>query len=243
MNVKIIDHTQNPIETIYRAYRVCYSASNPTEMKLPTLETAIGDVPDTQKMLKFINVHKKHLSPIEHCSFTFAIEGISRVNSHQLVRSRLASFSQQSQRYVKLEQFGYVIPPEIEKIPEAKERFLKAMTDDQDAYDTLYNLLKKNGRTKEQSAEDARYAFPNACKTNLIVTMNARELITFFGSRLCIRAQWEIRAMAEKMRKQVHEILPIFSRDDVMNCNKTCIDCHKDALGVAWKNGSPITIL
>ena len=225
MKVKVIDHTQNPIETIYRAFRLCYSKDLPTEIKIPTIETAIGDVPDTPKMLDFIKAHQNHESPIEHCTFTFAIEEISRTNSHQLVRSRLASFSQQSQRYVILKHFGYVMPPEIEKIPEAKALFLKTMEDDQVAYDILYDLLIKNGRNKEQAAEDARYVFPNACKTNLIVTMNARELITFFRSRLCSRAQWEIRAMAEEMRKQIHEILPIFNRKDVMNCGKTCFTC------------------
>jgi thymidylate synthase (FAD) len=228
MKIKIIDHTQNPIETIYRAYRICYSKDVPTEIKIPMKSnplTDLDDIPNAEKMLEFIKSHSAHQSPLEHASFTFAIEGVSRSLTHQLVRHRLASYSQQSQRYVKLKQFDYVVPFEIEKIPKAKDMFLSAMEYDQNTYDNLVNELINNGRTEKQAIEDARYVFPNACCSNIIVTMNTRELISFLNERLCKHAQWEIRELAEEMRKQVNEIFPIFDRKNVMKCGKTCFEC------------------
>ena len=230
MKVKIIDHTQNPIETIYRAFRICYSADIPTNIKIPTnTPNCISyETSGEYKMLKFIKSHISHGSPLEHVSFTFAIEGISRACSHQLVRHRLASYSQQSQRYVKLEQFEYVIPPEIEKIPEAKSIFLKSMYKNQLAYDQIHNILKEHGRNKEQCSEDARYVFPNACCTNIIMTMNVRELIHFLGERLCKHAQWEIRELAGLMLREADGVLPLFDMNDVIKCGKSCFECTKE---------------
>lgn len=143
-----------------------------------------------------------HESVIEHASFTFAIEGISRACSHQLVRHRMASYSQQSQRYVKMDGFEYVIPESIEDCPNSLEQYEWAMKAIRKAYDALTNY--------GISEEDARYILPNACCTNIVVTMNARELRHFLKLRLCNRAQWEIRELAERMLdcvKQVSEVL------------------------------------
>jgi len=176
-----------------------------------------------------------HQSPLEHIYFTFGIEGVSRVLTHQLVRHRIASYSQQSQRYVKLDQFEYIIPPEIQEIPEAKEIFIKAMEKDQETYNKLTDMLftkhfnkliekgideKEAKRQAEKKAiEDARFVFPNACETKIVVTMNARTLIHFFKHRCCNRAQWEIKNLATEMLREVKRVAPnIFSQ-----CGPNCI--------------------
>ena len=165
-----------------------------------------------------------HESPIEHVSFTFAIEGVSRVLTHQLVRHRLASYSQQSQRYVKLDQFEYIIPPAIQNNEKAKEIFIESMNKDQNDYDVLVELLSDDHektfleeglspveakkKALKKAIEDARFVFPNACETKIVVTMNARSLMNFFKHRCCNRAQWEIQALAIQMLKLVREKSP-----------------------------------
>lgn len=136
----------------------------------------------------------------EHATFTFGLEGVSRALTHQLVRHRIASYDQQSQRYVSAKQFEYVVPPKIAKNPEAKELFEKTMSDLQNTYDRLVEL----GIPKE----DSRYVLPNACASRLICTMNVRSLMHFFGLRCCTRAQWEIRDMANQMLKICQEVAP-----------------------------------
>ena len=146
-----------------------------------------------------------HMSPLEHVSFNFGIEGISRVCSHQLVRHRLASYSQQSQRYVGEHSedlrgektFDFIIPPAIVKAGK-KEWFEGKMRNIQQWYDELIEALGNSG---EKSNEDARFILPNAAETKIIVTMNARELLHFFSVRCCNRAQWEIRDLATEMLK------------------------------------------
>ena len=140
-----------------------------------------------------------HLSPIEHVSFTFGIEGISRACSHQLVRHRVASYSQQSQRYVKEEQFDYVIPPSIKQDPALVGEFEKCMAEAQENYTKVLKRLEELGYKGEAGQQDARYLLPNAAETKIVVTMNARELLHFFRVRCCNRAQWEIREMADRM--------------------------------------------
>ena len=142
-----------------------------------------------------------HESPIEHVSFTFAIEGVSRALSHQLVRHRLASYSQQSPRYVSEKAFDFVIPPSVENHQKAREVFLKQMQTIQEGYNQLLAL----GMPKE----DARYVLPNACETKLVMTMNARSLYNFFAKRLCMRSQWEIRHMATLMRTELIKVSPL----------------------------------
>ncbi len=141
---------------------------------------------------------------------------MSRTLTHQLVRHRIASYSQQSQRYVKLNQFEYVIPPEIESDEYAKEIFVKAMKADQTAYDKLTAHLTAKyivegmitSAAEKKSIEDARYVFPNACETKIIVTMNVRTLLHFFKQRCCNRAQWEIRELAFQMLKLAKQVSP-----------------------------------
>lgn len=149
-----------------------------------------------------------HQSVMEHVSWTFSISGISRVLSHQLVRNRIASYSQRSQRYVRDNQFEYVIPKEIEKDEALTKIFVEQMSSSQKAYDEIVEGLIANGRTEKQAIEDARYVFPNACETSMVVTMNARALLGFFEKRCCNRAQEEIRDLAHDMLSLVKETSP-----------------------------------
>ena len=132
-----------------------------------------------------------HTSISEHMWFTFTISGVSRALSHQLVRTRMASYSQRSQRYVTEGQFSFVVPPSIERNPSVKAAFEELMADINKSYEGLILL--------GIPAEDARFVLPNACETQLVMTLNARSLIHFLAERLCQTAQWEIRAMAKAM--------------------------------------------
>lgn len=209
LKVKLLEYTPNPEKVIASAAKLCYSAVGVEEIMENLTEE------NTEKFLSMLMSYG-HESPIEHVSFTFAIEGVSRSLTHQLVRHRIASFSQQSQRYVRLNQFEYIIPPEIEKDEKAREIFIRSMEQSQKAYDELVNILKDkyisegmNSLNSEKKAiEDARYVFPNACETKIIVTMNARSLMNFFRHRCCNRAQWEIRTLAEEMLMQVKKVAP-----------------------------------
>lgn len=210
LKVKLIQYTPEPEKTIAAAAKLCYSAVGVEDI----MENITKE--NTERFLDML-MSFGHESPIEHVSFTFAVEGVSRSLSHQLVRHRIASYSQQSQRYVKLDQFEYIMPPDIENDLKAREVFIKAMKDSQRAYDELVDILKKkhiesgiDERSAEKKAiEDARYVFPNACETKVVFTMNARSLLNFFHHRCCHRAQWEIRSMADKMLEEVRCIAPI----------------------------------
>ena len=154
-----------------------------------------------------------HASVIEHASFTFSIEDVSRAMTHQLVRHRIASYTQQSQRYVTYDTVEkYVTPPSIAKNDEAKKAFEETLED----ISETYQKLLKSGIPKE----DARFILPNAAKTNIIVTMNARELRHFFNLRCCARAQWEIREVAVEMFKQAKKAAPALFE----NCGPTCVE-------------------
>lgn len=217
MKVELLNYTKNGEMTIAQAGKLCYSPVGVDEISKDLDEKSVAKY---VKMLSDLGHH----SPLEHVSFTFAIEGVSRTLTHQLVRHRIASYSQQSQRYVKLDDFQYIIPPSIEENEEAKEIFIKAMEADQKAYldivDAIYEKNYKNNiekgfsekkaksQAEKMSIEDARYVFPNACETKIVVTMNARNLNHFFRVRTCNRAQWEIRQLAEEMLKLVKEIYP-----------------------------------
>ena len=156
---------------------------------------------DIEKLVRFV-IKSGHHSTTEHVIFTFAIEGVSRALTHQLVRHRIASYNQQSQRYVKFDNnFEYITPPSIEKNKDAKEKFDNLISN----MHNLYKELLDSGI----EAEDARYILPNASETKIIVTMNGRELLNFFTVRCCNRAQWEIRNMAIKMLKLVKKVAPV----------------------------------
>ena len=184
LNVQLLEYTQNALSVIYSSARQCYSPEFAGEI--------FKDKTDPEKQKRFIEkiVDSGHLSPLEHVKFTFAIEGISRALTHQLVRHRLASYSQQSQRYVKENNFEYVIPPSIENDENLKKEFKNIMGEIQKAYNEIL---------KTASPQDTRYVLPQAAETKIVVTMNARELLHFFEERCCARAQWEIRKLAYEM--------------------------------------------
>ncbi len=202
--VTLVQHTERPDEIIAAAARLCYAAD--TEGLLEQgAEKARELVARLQRM--------GHHSPLEHASFTFYLEGVSRALTHQLVRHRIASYSQRSQRYVRHDAFDYIIPPQLEGITvrengrevDAIEYFEETMDLIAERYAALNDAL---GRTGERSNEDARYVLPNACETRIFVTMNARELLHFFAERLCLRAQWEIRRVANMMLDAARQVAP-----------------------------------
>ena len=204
MLVSLLAYTPTPERLVASAAKLCYSSSGISELSLNLSDE------DVNRILKKI-IKSRHYSALEHASFTFGIEGISRACSHQLVRHRIASYNQQSQRYVKYTSDAeYVIPENIETDEGAKKIFL----DIWDAALTAYNKLISNG----VSREDARYVLPNASTTKIIVTMNARELLHFFELRTCLRAQWEIRELAKKMLLLVRDICPTIFADSGPSC-------------------------
>ena len=202
LKVILLAHTPNPEATIAMAAKLCYSPSDIESLKT---KTAAKD----QKGFVEKLMNMGHMSPIEHAAFTFAVEGISRACSHQLVRHRLASYSQQSQRYVSEEGgFDYVIPQTIKGDTELEKYFVDFMGKAQKAYNHVVKRLNKKGIKGEAANQDARFVLPNAAETKIMITMNARELLHFFRQRCCNRAQWEIRAMAIEMLKAVKGIAP-----------------------------------
>jgi len=202
LKVILLRHTPNPEETVAMAAKLCYSPADITALK--------GRIEERdQKTFVERLVKMGHMTPIEHASFTFAIEGISRACSHQLVRHRLASYSQQSQRYVSEESgFDFIIPPSIKQNKELKDAFVASMKEAQDAYNLMVRKLNELGLKGEAANQDARFLLPNAAETKIMVSMNARELLHFFRQRCCNRAQWEIRLMAEQMLNLVKKTAP-----------------------------------
>lgn len=192
LKVKLLRHTSDPEDLIATAARLCYSKADIDELfEKMTHEKSI-------ELLKKL-IELGHESPTEHAVFTFAVEGISRALTHQLVRHRIASYSQQSQRYVKGSDFKYIIPPSIKKNKTTKEKFEKIMKILAKEYDE-FNKIAPN--------EDSRFILPNAAETKIIVTMNARSLKNFFIRRCCERAQWEIRQLADEMLKLCRKSAP-----------------------------------
>ena len=227
LKVKLLRYTPDGEKLVASAAKLCYS---------PVGIDEIEESLDEEKVESFLSLlmNLNHESPIEHISFTFGIEGVSRTLTHQLVRHRSASFSQQSQRYVKLEQFEYIMPPNISSNKSAKELFIKAMEDDQKYYNEITEILfqehynkyinqgfsekESKNKAEKESIEDARYIFPNACETKIVITMNARSLLNFFNLRCCNRAQWEIRSLATSMLKEVRKVYPILFKNAGPRC-------------------------
>jgi len=195
VKVTLLRSTPEPEKTVSLAAKLCYSDSG-----IDDLEKKVEGSSQENFLAKILKLG--HLSVLEHASFTFGIEGVSRALTHQLVRHRIASYSQQSQRYVNATKGkDYVTPPLIAKDEAAAKKFSEAM----DKAYGLYDELIKAGIEKE----DARYVLPNAACTKIIVTMNARELLHFFNLRCCERAQWEIRDMATRMLALVKKESPV----------------------------------
>jgi thymidylate synthase (FAD) len=217
LEVKLFSMSENSIDntiedTVASAAKLCYD-------KDFSIGKTVHDT-DTDTNRKLIRRLKlmNHLSPFEHVSFTFYVSGISRACSHQLVRHRIASYTQRSQRYINETHFDYIIPPSIKKNEEATIEFKRLMNDIVDAYGRF--------KTKYQIPnEDARFILPNACETKIFVTMNVRELFHFFNQRCCNMAQWEIREMAIQMLK----ICKNESREIFYDAGPSCLneDCKE----------------
>lgn len=215
MRVDLMRYTDNPEETVAMAAKLCYSASDIAELRSGIEEK------DQSKFIERL-IGMGHLSPIEHISFTFAIEGVSRSLLAQITRHRIASYSVQSQRYVKAgskdkqDTFNYIIPPSIKALGEDfVEKYNEQMRTIQSWYDDWVQALGDEG---ESSYEDARFILPNAAETKMIVTMNGRELMHFFSLRCCNRAQWEIRELATEMLKKVKEVAPTIFKNAGPSC-------------------------
>lgn len=221
MKVTLLAHTPDPEKTIATAAKLCYSSSD-----IDTLRDGLTD----EKTVSFIDMLLSigHESVLEHVSFTFGIEGISRACSHQLVRHRIASYSQKSQRYVNENGFEFITPPEIAENSAAKAEFDNIIGQISSSYDKIADMLTESHKerfmaegmdekTAENKArklanEDARFVLPNACETKIVVTMNVRSLFNFFHHRCCNRAQWEIRNVANEMLKLCLKAAPAVFR-------------------------------
>lgn len=229
MKVTLITYTKDAEKIISAAAKLCYSSAS--------INNIMDNIDDSAaesfvKMLATLG----HESPIEHVTFTFGIEGVSRACLAQITRHRIASYSVQSQRYVKESKFEYVTPPNIEKNNALKEIYDSTMENIHNMYikiaDTLkeehYNELLKSGikeseaklQAEKMAIEDARFVLPNACNTKIIVTMNARSLKHFFKLRCCNRAQWEIRNLACEMLRLVKKVAPTLFLNSGPECLK-----------------------
>ena len=214
MEVKLLRHTVDPDRTVAMSARLCYSSIGATQLEEKMTDEQV------EKLVTHL-AEMGHFSPMEHVTFTFAIEGVSRALSHQLVRHRIASYSQQSQRYVKEHNFETILPPSIAVRPEAKAKFENLMVEIQNTYNEFVEM--------GVLAEDARYILPNATETKIVCTFNARSLMNFFKLRCCMRAQWEIRQLANKMLAECKKVAPII----FANAGPTCISegvCHEGAM-------------
>ena len=230
MKVRLISHSDlGPLVCGYAA-KVCTSAEMPECPDELTVTMRKDDERPFKKALDHaLNSH--HDSVLEHWSATFAIEGISRACSHQLVRHRLASYSQQSQRYVNMDGFEYVIPESISRRRDGGPDpyfHLQEYEHLMEEISKLYNGMVDAGIPEE----DARYVLPNACCTNIVVTMDARELRHFLGLRLCKRAQWEIRELAERMLECLKDECPELFGDVGPQCEQLGYCREKKSCGL-----------
>lgn len=205
LQVELLAYTPNALSLVFAAFRQCYHAGFVADMWPKLLAGEISP----EKQAEFVGqvIASGHVSPVEHVSFTFAVQGVSRALTHQLVRHRIASYSQQSQRYVDGSSFNYILPPTIAANAKARERFLRCIDDIGAAYRDVKALLEAAGHDKAR--EDARFLLPQAAETRIVVSMNCRALLNFFEQRCCMRAQWEIRALALAMLKTCRAVLPV----------------------------------
>ncbi|MGQ9587259.1 MAG: FAD-dependent thymidylate synthase [Thermoplasmata archaeon] len=221
LKVTLLNYTKDPDKICAAAAQSCYSEKGASVLFEGTTDER------AKKMIKKV-VEMGHLSVVEHAHFTFSVEGVSRSLTHQLVRHRIASYSQQSQRYVSMDRAQYVLPPSVADDPETKKLFTKTMDDVWKAYRALAKKVPK---------EDARYVLPNACHTNITITMNARELWHFFSLRCCRRAQWEIRMMAWNMLAEARKVAPILFENAGPGCFRGPCPEGEYACGKPYKKG------
>lgn len=214
MNVKLLGFSANPEKIATMAATLTHSKIKPEDLEKSVDNKSFAVLEQVMRL--------GHTSVIEHASFTFAISDVSRSLTHQLVRHRIASYSQQSQRYVNLNEPTYVIPPTIEKNKKMKKAYEETMQEIWDQYNKLLEM--------DIPAEDARYVLPNATCTNILVTMNARSLLNFFELRCCLHAQWEIRLLANKMLQEVKKVAPVIFKNAGPSCKtkQICPEKKKD---------------
>jgi thymidylate synthase (FAD) len=206
VDVRLLNHTPDPERAIAAAARLCYAPVGAAELTETMSDEAV------RRVLKTI-ITSGHTSALEHASYTFAVDGVSRAMTHQLVRHRLASYNQQSQRYVTYAQTpAFVTPPSVADDPAASEAFALATRAAFDAYRSLVDA--------GIPAEDARYLLPNAMETKIVITMNVRELLHFFELRCCKRAQWEIRELALGMLALAEPTAPYIFMDAGASCRR-----------------------
>lgn len=204
MNVELLQYPENPERAVATAARLCYAPVGAKELMDTMPEERVHSVLSTI-------MSSGHFSTLEHVSYTFAVDGVSRALTHQLVRHRLASFNQQSQRYVKFTDDLSVVKPETVKASQETDRIFDEAID---AVVSAYHSLLEAGIP----AEDARYLLPNAAETKIVITMNIRELLHFFSLRCCNRAQWEIRELAHRMLELVRPTAPFIFMDAGAPC-------------------------
>lgn len=219
MNVELLYHTPDPQRAVATAARLCYAPVGAAELMETLSEERI------EKVLRTI-LESGHFSTLEHASYTFAIDGVSRAMTHQLVRHRLASYNQQSQRYVTFREEPEFIVPDSVVEAGAAEEYDAAVR----AASAAYADLVERG----VPAEDARYLLPNACETKIVVTMNIRELLHFFELRCCNRAQWEIREVACRMLELVRPTAPLIFAQAGPGCVKGACPEGKMTCGNPW---------
>ena len=214
MNVKLIGFSPNPEKLPAMAAKLTHSKTKPEDLNQSSEK-------ELSNILEHV-VKLGHTSVVEHTSFSFAISDVSRSLTHQLVRHRIASYAQQSQRYVNLNEPNYVVPPKILKDKDMRKAYEETMIKIWFQYNNLIDL--------GIPAEDARYVLPNATCTNIIVTMNARSLLNFFELRCCLHAQWEIRTLANKMLQEVKKVAPTIFKNAGPKCKTkgVCSEQKKD---------------
>lgn len=215
--VELLAVTPNATSLIYSAFRQCYHAGFVSDMWPRLLSGEIEHEKQAEFVAKVLD--SGHVSPIEHVSFTFAVEGVSRALTHQLVRHRLASYSQQSQRYVDGSKFDYILPPAIARNPESKAEYERCMESIKQTYIRLKGLLETDGQGNK-AAEDARFVLPQGVETRIVFSMNCRSLLNFFEQRCCTRAQWEVRAMSMKCLRLCRQELPVIFNTAGARCEK-----------------------
>ncbi|MVM54412.1 FAD-dependent thymidylate synthase [Gordonibacter urolithinfaciens] len=204
MHVELLYHTPDPERAIATAARLCYAPVGAAELMETMPEERVRSVLSTI-------MGSGHFSTLEHASYTFAVDGVSRALTHQLVRHRIASFNQQSQRYVRFADGVATVKPEsVAESEEASAVFDQAIAAAVEAYGKLLDA--------GVPAEDARYLLPNAAETKIVITMNVRELLHFFSLRCCNRAQWEIRDMAHRMLELARPTAPFIFLDAGAPC-------------------------
>ena len=223
IKVTLLSHTADPEQNVVAAIRQCYSSVGAEELKEKTTEEV------RKRLIKQV-IESGHTSTLEHASFTFAIDGVSRVTEIHLIRHRIASFSIQSGRYVKRGDAAYRIPPKIKALKDKKllDKYTKHLENTQKLYNELVEA--------EIPAEDARYCQPQSIQVKIVMSMNARELLHFFSLRTCTRAQWEVQEVARLMFKEVRKVAPTIFE----NAGAPCISekiCNQGKLSCGiWKN-------